>query len=37
MLKNEPEIYEFEGSDVVEMEDSMWQQDSGGNPRLPTQ
>lgn len=35
--KNQPELYEFEGSDFIVMEDSMRQQDTSGNLRPPTQ
>ena len=35
--KIQPELYEFEGSDFIAMEDSMRQQDNSGNLRPPTQ
>lgn len=35
--KNQPELYEFEGSDFIAMEDPMQQQDTSGNLRPPTQ
>lgn len=34
---NQHDLYEFEGSSFISMEDSMQQQDSSGNPRPPTQ